>query len=104
MIEEEQIQSLLAQMTIHEKIGQLQQLGMENTEEQRALVRAGCVGSMLNVSPGDGTTPAQAANALQRIAVTESRLGIPLIFEISHIRISSNVRWLSILNLRINGC
>ncbi|HEX2950210.1 MAG TPA: glycoside hydrolase family 3 N-terminal domain-containing protein [Armatimonadota bacterium] len=80
MIEEEQIQSLLTQMTIQEKIGQLQQLGMENTEEQRALVRAGCVGSMLNVSPGDGTTPAQAANALQRIAVTESRLGIPLIF------------------------
>src|SRR3989442_2372944 len=70
------IDSLLARMTLEEKLGQLNQLSVENqpTSEQLALVRKGLVGSFLNL------TGAVATREAQRIAVTESRLHIPLIF------------------------
>jgi beta-glucosidase len=69
-------------MTVEEKIGQLVQRpgGRQRSpnsrinDEERALVRAGRVGSYLNVAG------AEATRALQRIAVEESRLGIPLLF------------------------
>jgi beta-glucosidase len=67
-------------MTPMEKLGQLQQLawgfntgpGGPGTEDVEAAARAGRVGSVLNLMG------AANANALQRIAVEESRLGIPL--------------------------
>ncbi len=65
-------------MTLEEKFGQLQQLdggGNENSRpEHRDLVRKGLLGSTLNVRG------AQRTNELQRIAVEESRLKIPLVF------------------------
>jgi beta-glucosidase len=69
-------------MTVEEKIGQLVQRagGRQRSpnsridDNERALVRAGRVGSYLNVAGADAT------RALQRIAVEESRLGIPLLF------------------------
>ena len=65
---------LLSKMTLKEKIGQLHQLnartGMEDIQEQ---IRQGNVGSLLNADT-------DFINTLQRIAVEESRLGIPLIF------------------------
>ena len=67
--------SLIAQMTLEEKIGQLSQLflfGQSTKAEESA--RKGEVGSFLFV-----TDPAQI-NRLQKIAVEESRLHIPLIF------------------------
>lgn len=65
-------------MTLAEKLGQLQQLDGEANgnfrPEHRELVRKGLLGSTLNVRG------VQRTNELQRIAVEESRLKIPLIF------------------------
>src|SRR5256712_6968030 len=70
------IDSLLARMTLEEKLGQLNQLSVDNqpTPEQLELVRKGLVGSFFNL------TGAAATRDAQHIAVTESRLRIPLIF------------------------
>lgn len=67
--------SIIAQMTLEEKIGQLSQLFLigKSTRAEES-VRKGEVGSFLFV-----TDPAQI-NRLQKIAVEESRLHIPLIF------------------------
>ena len=75
---EKQIDALLRKMTLAEKLGQLQQLDGEANgnfrPEHLELVRQGALGSTLNVRG------AQKTNELQRIAVTGSRLKIPLIF------------------------
>jgi beta-glucosidase len=75
---EKQIDALLAKMTLAEKLGQLQQLDGEANgnfrPEHLELVRQGSLGSTLNVRG------AQKTNELQRVAVTASRLKIPLIF------------------------
>jgi len=75
---ETRINALLSQMTLAEKLGQLQQLDGEGNgnfrPEHRELVRKGLLGSTLNVRG------AQRTNELQRIAVEESRLKIPLLF------------------------
>ena len=75
---EQRINALLAKMTLAEKLGQLQQLDGEANgnfrPEHLELVRKGLLGSTLNVRGAERT------NQLQRIAVTESRLKIPLIF------------------------
>ncbi|MGW7082970.1 glycoside hydrolase family 3 N-terminal domain-containing protein [Streptomyces sp. NPDC054871] len=69
-------------MTVEEKLGQLQQLpwavstgpGGSETKDVEDAARAGRLGSVLNIFG------AKSSNALQRIAVEESRLGIPLLF------------------------
>jgi beta-glucosidase len=68
--------SLLARMTLEEKLGQLNLLsaGRQATPEQTDLVRRGLVGGFLNV------VGAENAAAIQRVATTESRLKIPLLF------------------------
>src|SRR5882724_925345 len=75
---ERRINALLARMTLAEKLGQLQQLDGEANgnfrPEHHELVRKGLLGSTLNVRG------AQRTNELQRIAMEESRLKIPLIF------------------------
>jgi beta-glucosidase len=75
---ERRIDGLLAQMTLEEKLGQLQQLdgGGEGNyrPEHLELARAGRLGSTLNVRG------AVRVNELQRAAVEQSRLRIPLIF------------------------
>jgi beta-glucosidase len=76
------IESLLARMTVEEKIGQLVQrmggrskaLNSRLGPDELAKVRRGEVGSYLHVA---GAAPLQE---LQRVAVDESRLGIPLLF------------------------
>ena len=70
-------EALLAQMTLEEKLGQMNQLfffGGQSAEPIHAAIRKGQIGSLLFVSD-----PA-AINRLQKLAVTESRLKIPLIF------------------------
>ncbi len=64
---------LVAQMTLEEKLGQLQQR-LTDEPATVALVRAGRVGSTLSV------LGAARCNRLQRVAVEESRLKIPLLF------------------------
>jgi beta-glucosidase len=70
------LDSLLARMTLEEKLGQLNLLsaGGRASPEQMQLVRAGRLGGLFNVIGAENTTP------VQRIAVTESRLKIPLLF------------------------
>jgi beta-glucosidase len=75
---ERKIDALLARMTLEEKLGQLQQLGGDVGGKAEAglleLARHGALGSTL------GVRGARNTNELQRVAVEESRLKIPLIF------------------------
>ncbi len=82
---EEKVNAIVSKMTIEEKLGQLNQLaggGEWNTErtsigiskEQVELLRKGLVGSFLSVA---GT---ETLKEIQRIAIEESRLKIPVMF------------------------
>src|SRR5688572_26816168 len=75
---EKRIDQLLARMTLEEKLGQLQQLDGEANGNYRPehveMVRKGLLGSTLNVRGAART------NELQRVAVNESRLKIPILF------------------------
>lgn len=65
-------QLLLTQMTLDEKIGQMVQFGRIKPKE-KDLIRQGLVGSFLN------HRNLTLVNEIQRIAIEESRLGIPLL-------------------------
>ncbi|MEM1164985.1 MAG: glycoside hydrolase family 3 N-terminal domain-containing protein [Planctomycetota bacterium] len=72
---------LLARMTLEEKVGQLVQFssggatGPDNVEvNERELAAQGFIGSILNTSGADDINP------IQRCAVEDSRLGIPILF------------------------
>lgn len=69
------IDSLLARMTLEEKLGQLNLLSVDRqpSDEQLTLLRQGKVGGFFNL------VGAAATRDVQRIAVTESRLKIPLL-------------------------
>ena len=72
--EDQFIDELLSRMTLEEKIGQMNQLDPSwNAEEKEALIREGKVGSVFNI------VGAKEVNRLQRMAVEETRLGIPLV-------------------------
>lgn len=73
-VTEKQIDQLLAKMTLAEKIGQMNQVSAGGDVANYAeALRKGQIGSILNeVDP-------VKINEFQRIAVTESRLGIPLL-------------------------
>ena len=73
---EHKIDSLLIVMTLEEKVGQMQQLSVSRnfSESVYDMVKQGKVGSFLNARN------IEMRNKLQKIAVEESRLGIPLIF------------------------
>ncbi|MEP6343846.1 MAG: beta-glucosidase BglX [Maricaulaceae bacterium] len=82
---ERKIDALIAKMTLEEKAGQLTQfadpgdvtgpvLEGEQANKKMKLVRSGVVGSVLNV------IGVEKVRALQKVAVEDSRLGIPLIF------------------------
>ena len=81
------VEALLARMTVEEKVGQLSlfapvaagtianpETRQQSAEEQRADLRAGRITGFFN---GQGVAGKREA---QRIAVNESRLGIPLLF------------------------
>ncbi len=73
---EQRIADLLAQMTLAEKVGQMAQVNVGDSYIHDYLadgIRSGRVGSVLNAVDLD------VINELQRIAVEESRLGIPLL-------------------------
>lgn len=71
---ERKVEDLLSRMTLEEKLGQMNQISSYgNIEDMSRLIKKGEVGSILNeVDP-------VRINALQRVAVEESRLGIPLL-------------------------
>ena len=71
---EARVDKLLSQMSLQEKIGQMNQISAGGDVAQYAeALRAGQIGSILNeVDP-------EKINEYQRLAVEESRLGIPLL-------------------------
>lgn len=76
--EEARVQELLTRMTLGEKIGQLSQVNAPHEGEGippdfAEAVRRGWISSILN------GTDVNTVNEIQRIAVEESRLGIPLL-------------------------
>ncbi|MBN1301877.1 MAG: beta-glucosidase BglX [Melioribacteraceae bacterium] len=72
---EDRVNDLIVRMTLSEKIGQMQQSQMRgNKDNLRNAVRNGLIGSFLNA--GDLEDKLE----FQKIAVEESRLGIPLIY------------------------
>ncbi|MHA7111375.1 beta-glucosidase BglX [Sunxiuqinia elliptica] len=73
---ERKIKELIAQMTLEEKLGQMSQFDpgqLGGAESAKQAIRDGKVGSILNL------VGASRVNELQKVAVEESRLGIPLI-------------------------
>lgn len=71
---EKKIEVLLKKMTLKEKIGQMNQLSADDMETNFKVIKQGMAGSVLSI-----TNP-EIANKAQRIAVEQTRLGIPLIF------------------------
>lgn len=73
---ENRIAELIRQMTVAEKIGQMNQLCLGDgslSDEISEQIRTGRAGAVLNAVDTD------TVNALQRVAVEEGRLGIPLL-------------------------
>ena len=72
---EKRIDDLLSKMTLQEKIGQMNQLtGTGLSNDMIGQIKSGKVGSIVN------ELDIKTTNELQRLAVKESRLGIPIIF------------------------
>ncbi|MEM1218066.1 MAG: glycoside hydrolase family 3 N-terminal domain-containing protein, partial [Bacteroidota bacterium] len=72
-----QIEAILADLTLEEKAGQLNLIPIfaEPTEEHLKLIREGKVGSIIKVNGVD------MISSLQKVAVEESRAGIPILFQ-----------------------
>jgi len=74
---EKKVKALLSKMTLPEKIGQMVQMNGQYgqiPEDFKTAINSGSVGSILN------EVDVKTLNEIQRIAVEESRLGIPIIF------------------------
>jgi len=89
---ERSVDSLLTMMTLEEKCGQLNQIPAnwkDNasylTDEAKEMVRRGQVGSLLNAAG------ASSIREIQRLAVEDSRLGIPLIIGVDIIHGSRTI-------------
>ncbi|MDP5200359.1 beta-glucosidase BglX [Flavobacterium sp. DG2-3] len=70
---EKKIETLLKKMTLKEKIGQMNQLSADDMETNYKVIKKGMAGSVLSI-----TNP-EIANKAQKIALEQTRLGIPLI-------------------------
>lgn len=71
---EKKVEDLLSKMTLEEKVGQMNQFNFDQiTPDLINNIKSGNVGSLLNV------VDAKQVNQLQKTAVEESRLGIPII-------------------------
>lgn len=109
------VQLLLAQMTLEEKIGQMTQLanttinptGVQknvalDSSKVAALVREFHVGSFLNGEAVPAAQWVRYSATLQRIALRESRLHIPIIYGIDHMHGASYVSGTAIFPHNIN--
>ena len=83
------VNDLLARMTLREKVGQLGQVGCSSLKNAGFIqsIRRGLVGALVGYAPGaykffhrNFGHQVRQRNELQRIAVEQSRLGIPLLF------------------------
>ncbi|MCB2406509.1 glycoside hydrolase family 3 C-terminal domain-containing protein [Hymenobacter sp. BT178] len=111
----ERVAALLAQMTLEEKIGQMTQLTntvINTTGVQKdivldsaklvPLIRQFHVGSFLNGEAVPATQWIKYSAALQRIAMRESRLHIPIIYGIDHMHGASYVAGTAIFPHNLN--
>ncbi len=109
------VQQLLAQMTLEEKIGQMTQLNISainhtgaggdvtlDSAKATALVRDFHIGSFINGEAVPATQWLRYSAALQRIALRESRLHIPMIYGIDHMHGASYVSGTAIFPHNIN--
>ena len=109
------VQQLLAQMTLEEKIGQMTQLNISvinttgvqkdvvlDSAKATALVREFHIGSFLNGEAVPAAQWVRYSAALQRIALRESRLRIPIIYGIDHMHGASYVAGTAIFPHNIN--
>lgn len=109
------VEDLLSRMTLPEKIGQMTQLNIGminltgvqkdvslNLKKARKLIQNHHIGSFLN---GEAVPPSQwfeYTSKLARIAVEETRLGIPIIYGIDHIHGATYVEGTTIFPQAIN--
>jgi len=83
---EQRVQALLAEMTLAEKVGQTHQIHNLDPSLDQELIASGGIGSALMASGAtagnerDEGVRVHGLNAAQRIALEQSRLGIPLMF------------------------
>ncbi|HEY5249492.1 MAG TPA: glycoside hydrolase family 3 N-terminal domain-containing protein [Dermatophilaceae bacterium] len=83
---EGRVEALLAEMTLAEKVGQTHQIANVDPHVDHELIRSGGIGSSLMASGAtagnerDQGVRLCTLEAVQRTAVQESRLGIPLLF------------------------
>ncbi|KAA6302218.1 MAG: Periplasmic beta-glucosidase [Candidatus Ordinivivax streblomastigis] len=71
----QKVNNLLSKMTLEEKIGQMNQIsGYGYNDDIAGQIKNGFIGSILN------ETDPETVNLLQKAAVEESRLGIPILF------------------------
>ncbi len=112
---EERVDDLLSRMTLEEKVGQMTQLNITqinhekvqsdvnlDAEKARDLLKNHYIGSFLN---GEAVPPEQwldYINELQKIAVEETRLGIPIIYGIDHMHGASYLEGSTIFPHNIN--
>jgi beta-glucosidase len=75
---EERVNDLLSRMTLEEKIAQLQ-CSMKRAELEKVISKSGLGGVGPVLRSSIAREAAEKANALQRVAVEKSRLGIPVI-------------------------
>ena len=109
------VRQLLAQMTLAEKIGQMTQLNISainhdgssgdvslDSAKAAGLVRDFHIGSFLNGEAVPAAQWVRYSAALQRIALRESRLHIPIIYGIDHMHGASYVSGTAIFPHNIN--
>ena len=109
------VRQLLAQMTLEEKIGQMTQLNISvinttgvqkdvvlDSAKATALVREFHIGSFLNGEAVPAAQWVRYSAALQRIALRESRLKVPIIYGIDHMHGASYVTGTAIFPHNIN--
>lgn len=112
---DDRVDDLISRMTIEEKIGQMTQLDitMINNERQqsdvsldpdraRTLLKEHHIGSFLNGEAVPAQQWIDYINELQRIAVEETRLGIPVIYGIDHMHGASYLEGSTIFPHNIN--
>ncbi|MEP7193455.1 MAG: glycoside hydrolase family 3 N-terminal domain-containing protein [Actinomycetota bacterium] len=86
LLVEQRVAALLAEMTLAEKVGQTHQSANLDPIVDRELICSGGIGSTVIASGAtagndrDEGVQVSAINAAQRVAVEQSRLGIPLLF------------------------
>ena len=109
------VQGLLAQMTLEEKIGQMTQLNISvinttgiqkdvvlDSAKAAALVRDFHIGSFINGEAVPAAQWVRYSAALQRIALRESRLHVPIVYGIDHMHGASYVAGTAIFPHNIN--